>query len=222
MRSDCTRALAAAGRARAARRRRCVAVVSGTLGVRHERCSRRSRCRRSSAVAVAAWLAHRRLLSPSLAALALFGARGAASRRPASTSRSPPSPSRPRSSPAAQCFRGERVLDSGAVARLRDADEAADHVAAAPHGRGRDVRRRAAACLALGALRRDDARPRARLRRRQRAQPRARRDIDRLMGKRTEQRPVAAGPRAAGARARVRARALGALVRPARERRQRR
>ena len=42
-------------------------------------------------------------------------------------------------------------------------------------------------------------------------------DIDRLMGSRTEQRPVASGSRTGTARARVRARPLGALVRAARE-----
>ena len=41
------------------------------------------------------------------------------------------------------------------------------------------------------------------------------RDIDRLMGKRTRARPIAAGRVRAGARARVRAGALGGLVRPA-------
>ena len=42
------------------------------------------------------------------------------------------------------------------------------------------------------------------------------RDIDALMGERTKARPVTVGPRVAGVRARVRARALGALFRAAR------
>ena len=107
----------------------------------------------------------------------------------------------------------------GHRARLRDADEAADHVAAP-----RD--RRCGMFVGAGGVpprgrSRDDARPRARVRRRQRAQPLLDRDIDPLMGSGR----VAAGrggPDRAGARARVRARAVGVLVRPARGARERR
>ena len=77
--------------------------------------------------------------------------------------------SRPRSASAAS-----RSSSQEPVARLRDADEAADHVAAARHRRGGDVRRRAGRAAARP-LRRGDARPRARVRRRERAEPRPRR-----------------------------------------------
>ncbi len=67
-------------------------------------------------------------------------------------------------------FRGATV-PFGPLARLRHADEAADHVAAAPHRRGRDVRRRGRLAERLG-VRRDDVRARAGVRRLERSQSR--------------------------------------------------
>ncbi len=123
------------------------------------------------------------------------------------------SPSRDRVRRRADVPRARRAR---AAARLRDVDEAADHVAAAAYRRRRSVRRRrrrargwacsprrwsglALACGGASALNHY-----------------LDRDIDKLMGSRTEQRPVASGRVAAGARARVRARTVGVLVRPPR------
>ena len=53
-----------------------LAVVSGTLGIGHEYVSALA-APPLAAVVVAAWLAHRRLLAPSLLALGLFGAAAA-------------------------------------------------------------------------------------------------------------------------------------------------
>ena len=106
------------------------------------------------------------------------------------------------------------------VAGLRDADEAADHVAAPRDRRGGDVRRRAGRAAAR-ALRRGDGRPRARVRRRERAQPPARPRHRPADGQAHREAARRRRSRAAGARARVRARPLRALVRPPRERRQR-
>ena len=113
-----------------------------------------------------------------------------------------------------------RSRRSGPLARLRHADEAADHVAAAADRRRGRLRRRAAAC-------RRAARSRSTMVGLALACGGASalnhyldRDIDKLMGSRTEQRPVASGRVPRGARARVRARALGVLVRAARLARQ--
>ena len=73
----------------------------------------------------------------------------------------------------------------------------------------------------LGLFVADDGRPRARLRRRQRAQPRARRGHRPADGQADGAAPGRRGPGAAVAGARVRARPLGALLRPAREHGQR-
>src|SRR5215468_2786053 len=101
------------------------------------------------------------------------------------------------------------------VARLRDPDEAADHVAAARDGTVRDVRRRRRYSGGV-ARRRDDEWARAGLRRRVRAEPRARSRHRQADG---EAHTGTAGRRrtnAAHPRARVRAGALGVLVRAAR------
>ena len=67
-------------------------------------------------------------------------------------------------------FRGE-LGAARPLARLHHADEAADHVAAAHHRRGGHVRRRRGLARRLAPAD-DDGRPRARLRRLERAQPR--------------------------------------------------
>ena len=112
--------LAAADRARAARRRRSLAVVSGAagLGTRRTACSPRSRCRRSPRVAVAAWVAHRRLLPAVASPRSPCSAsrRGDGARNPPRRSR--PWPSRRRSSSCAHGrFRGATLCRSG---RWRD------------------------------------------------------------------------------------------------------
>ena len=111
----------------------------------------------------------------------------------------------------AGAFRGEATP----LASARDyltLDEAADHDAAPPHRRGRDVRRRPGRAAARP-LRGDDARARARLRRRVGSQscprPRHRRahgQPDRAASRRV-------GPRRARPGARVRDPAVGDLVR---------
>lgn len=177
-----------------------LAVVSGTLGVRHEEISALA-VPPLAALAIAGWTTHRRLLWPSLLALALFGAAAAvtadglhvalASGALAATVVA-----------AVQCFRGEKVADSnflrswhdyvtltkprimslllvtGAAGMFVGADGAptlGTFVAA--------MAGLALACGGASALNHVlDA------------------DIDRLMGKRTEKRPVAAG-RVAASRA---------------------
>ena len=166
-----------------------LAVVSGTAGFGHEEISALA-VPPLVAVAVAGWTAHRRLLWPSLVALALFGAAAAvtgdvlhvllASGALAATAYA-----------AVQCFRGEAVpsgpwrdyvtltkprimsllLVTGAAGMFVGADgaPALGLFLAAMLGL-------ALACGGASALNHVlDA------------------DIDRLMGKRTEQRPVAAG-----------------------------
>ena len=160
----------------------------------------------------------RRLLPAALAALVLFGARGAPDRRDAPPRRSPRSRSpRPRCS-RRQAFRGEPG-PTGERARLRDADEAAGHVAAAADGRrgvfvgaggvpglGRFAATMVGLALACGGA--------AAL------NHYLDRDIDKLMGSRTARPAGRLGPGRARARARVRDRALGVLVRAARLARQ--
>ena len=170
-----------------------LAVVSGTLGVRHEEISALA-VPPLAALAIAGWTTHRRLLWPSLLALTLFGAAAAvtaeglhvalASGALAATVVA-----------AAQCFRGEKVADSNFLRSWRDyvtltkprimslllvTGAAGMFVGAegAP-SLGLFVAAMVGLALACGgasALNHVlDA------------------DIDRLMGKRTEQRPVAAG-----------------------------
>ncbi len=105
-------------------------------------------------------------------------------------------------------------------AGLHRAHEAADHVPPAPHRllRPRGGRRRAAA---LGDHRRRDARPRSCLRRRERAQPRARQGHRPAHGAADAEAAGGGGPPLRLARARVRARPVGALLHGARGRRER-
>ena len=221
MSSSPPRALAAAGRPRRRRRNaRRGRLGHARPGAAHSLLSALALPPLVALVA-AAWIAHRRLLAPSLVALVLFGARRADDGAGRPRRRSPRSRSQPRSSSASSASAASRS-PSGPVARLRHAHEAADHDAAAAHRRRGHVRRRAGralaarsslaamaglalACGGASALNHVlDA------------------DIDRLMGERTEKRPVAAGRVTPARGARVRARPLGALVRAAREHRQRR
>ena len=100
-------------------------------------------------------------------------------------------------------------------ARLPHADEAADHVAAPPHRSRGHVRRRAGGAAARP-LRPHDDRARARLRRGLRAEPPPRPGHRRADGQPDRAAPGRLRPGLAGAGARVRARALGGLVRAAR------
>ena len=188
------------GSAPSARRRRRSSPWSRAppAGTRRTSCSRRSRCRRS-------W----RSRSPRGS-----GTGGCSSRRS----------SRSRSSAlaalitvpglhlaaAAVAFASTLVLTAlvhrdrgealGSWQRLRDADQAADHVAAAADRRLRDVRRRAGRAAARRP-RRARRRARARVRRRERAQPRAR-PRHRLADGRADE--GAAGDRRAACRRRTR------------------
>ena len=113
-----------------------------------------------------------------------------------------------------------RAHGVGKLARLRRADETADHGAPAHHGLLRDDRRRPR--LAGDRYRgRRDGRPRARVRRRVGAQPRPRPRYRPAHGRADEGASGRLGTRPCEPRARVRPRALGVLVRPARERGQR-
>ena len=168
-----------------------------------------------AALLVAAWLAHRELVPAVLAASALFTAAAALPSRGAHAALAA---LRARGAARRHARRlPRRARAVGLVARLRGADEAAHHVAAARHRLLRDDRRRprlararpspspamvglALACGGASALNHV-----------------LDRDIDPLMGERTKQRPGRVRPRRAEPRARVRARALGVLVRPARE-----
>ena len=166
-----------------------LAVVSGTVGVGHELVSALA-VPPLAAVAVAAWWAHRRLLTPSLLALALFGAAAAVTADGLHVALASGALAAAAVS-AAQCFRGAPVpagswrdyvtltkprimsllLVTGAAGMFVGADGAppAWLFAAAMTGL-------ALACGGASALNHVlDA------------------DIDRLMGKRTEKRPVAAG-----------------------------
>ena len=119
-----------------------------------ERCSRSSPARSASAheeisalavpplvaLAIAGWTTHRRLLWPSLLALTLFGAAAAVTADGFHVALASRRARRCRVRCRAVLPRRSRLVR--AVAGLRDADEAADHVAAPRHGRGRDVRRR--------------------------------------------------------------------------------
>ena len=194
---------------------------SSSVGPTGER--RSSRCRLLVAVLVAALVAYPRLVC----AVGRRGARNAArdrDRRPGRVGRrrlGPRGPCRGRRRRARRVARGAGgLVPRGAaavrsLARLRDADEAADHVPPAPHRRCGDVRRRGRLAGRTGA-RGDAARARARLRRRERAQPRAR-PRHRPADGRADGRPAGRlGPRPGAAGARVRPRPLGALVRAAR------
>ena len=165
------------------------AVVSGTLGTRHELISAVA-LPPLAAVAIAAWVAHRQLLSPALLALVLFGVAAAVTGSGLHVAFAAASLAAAVVS-AAQCFRGEEVpsgawrdyvtltkprimsllLVTGAAGMFVGAEGAPPLglFVAAMVGL-------ALACGGASALNHVlDA------------------DIDRLMGKRTEQRPVAAG-----------------------------
>ena len=166
-----------------------LAVVSGTLGVGHDLVSALA-VPPLAAVAVAAWWAHRRLLGPALAALVLFGAAAAVTADGLHVALASAALAAAAVS-AAQCFRGEPVtagpwrdyvtltkprimsllLVTGAAGMFVGAQGVPplDLFVAAMIGL-------ALACGGASALNHVlDA------------------DIDRLMGKRTEKRPVAAG-----------------------------
>ena len=180
------------GAPRARRRSRCrrSSGCSCSPGSRRGACCRR-RSPRSCSSALAALLTAPRL---HLAAAALAFAATSLARRPGLPRRSGP---------------GRRG------ARLRHADEAAGDVAAPADGRRGGVRRRRRRA-AVGHLRRDDGRARARLRRRGGAQPLPRPRHRQADGLADGGPAGGGGPDRAGAGARVRDRALGALVRPAR------
>jgi protoheme IX farnesyltransferase len=166
-----------------------LAVVSGTLGLGHEYVSALA-APPLAAVAVAAWVAHRRLLAPSVLALALFGAAAAVTAPGVHAALASLSLAAALVS-AVQCFRGDGVssgpwrdyvtltkprimsllLVTGAAGTFVGAGGVPplDTFAAAMVGL-------ALACGGASALNHV-----------------LDRDIDRLMGKRTEKRPVAAG-----------------------------
>ncbi len=181
------------------------------------------------AVAVASVVAHRRLRPAALTALALFLAEVAAGGVSSLTGRPgwavtlhvvvAAAALAAALVSAAATFR-ERSRGPGGLARLRHAHQAADHVAPAPDRRLRDGGRRRRVPRA-GPRCRDDGRPRARVRRRERVQPPAR---PRHRQDDVSHRPPPGGvrPRLASARARVRPRALGRVVRAARGGRERR
>ena len=166
-----------------------LAVVSGTVGIGHEEISALA-VPPLAALAVAAWMAHRHLLWPSLVALALFGAAAAvtadglhvvlASGALAAAAFA-----------AAQCFRGEPVaagpwrdyvtLTKPRIMSLLLVTGGAGMFVGAqgvPDG-GLFVAAMAGLALACGGASALNHMLDA--------------DIDRLMGKRTEKRPVAAG-----------------------------
>ena len=184
-----------------------LAAADGARRRRRRRCSQSSRARSAlgtsapaarRARAAAARGARRRrpgsrtaaCSGPPLLALDALRRRRRGHGAAASTSRSPRWRSPPPSSPRPALPR--RDGRQRPVARLRDADEAADHVAAARHRRG-------GMFVGAGACRRSVSSSRRWSASRSPAAAPARsttcstRDIDRLMGKRTERRPVAAG-----------------------------
>ena len=145
-------------------------VASGELGITH-RALVLVALPLLVAMVLGAWFAHRRVFWSASGALVLFLAAVASWWLRRSTLRWPrwPRPRRRwrlRSSIAASAWRG-------CVARLRGAHEAADHVAATPDRRGGDVRRRAGTA-GCGSLRSNARWPGAGVRRRERAEPRAR------------------------------------------------
>ena len=182
-------------------------------------CSRRSSLPPLAALVVAAWFAHRRLVAGRRSPL----------RR--SSPRPPPSPGRTRTAGlaafalaalvvvVAESFRGERVawgawrdyvtLTKPRIMSLLLVTGFCGMIAGARGWPGHRARGRG------------DGRPRARVRRRVGAQPRARPRHRPADGEADERAAGRVRPRAAEPRARVRARALGVLVRPARERGQR-
>ena len=179
------------------------------------------------AAVVIARIAYPRLLvatgtarsSCMLAAIATGGLVALWRRRSVGRRRCTPPPRPPRSqrrsSRSSSRSAASRVA-FGPWQRLRHPDEAADHVPAAPDRCGRDVRRRRGLAGSL-AVRRDDARARARLRRLERAQPRAGRGHRPADGRTHGRPPGRRGSGRGAARARVRRRADGALVRAARD-----
>src|SRR4029453_13214759 len=133
-----------------------LAVVSGaaSLGAAHQLLSALA-LPPLVAVLVAAWLGHRRLVVPALLSIALFGLAALITVDGLHLAA------------AAVAFASTLVLTAltfrgGAAARLRCAAQAADHVAAAADGGGRDVRRRPGRA-APGRPGRARRRPRARL-----------------------------------------------------------
>ena len=115
-------------------------VASGSLGIAH-RALAAIALPPLVAIVIAAWRAYPRLLPWALASLVSFLVAigtwwaGAVHVAAAAVALAVIAVS------TVQLFRGEHV-PAGLVARLRDADEAAHHVAAAPDRRVRDVRRR--------------------------------------------------------------------------------
>jgi heme o synthase len=166
-----------------------LAVVSGTLGIGHEYVSALA-APPLAAVAIAAWLVHRRLLVPSLAALVLFGAAAAVTTAGVHVMLAALSLAAALVS-CVGCFRGEPVssgpwpdyvtLTKPRIMSLLLVTGAAGMFVGAqglPDGRLflAAMTGLALACGGASALNHVlDA------------------DIDRLMGKRTEKRPVAAG-----------------------------
>ena len=195
-----------------------VAVISGSASLGDGAPgARRAGAPTARCVVAAAWVEHRRLLYPSLAALVLFGLA-----RSGHGAGAPSRAGRARVHGRSRVGRGDvqgRAVPPGLDSRLRHADETEDHVPAPPDRPLRDGRRGRGAARGL-ARRGDDGRPRARMRRGERAQPRAGRGHRPADG---EAHALAPGGRRAGAgavRTRVRARAVGALVRAARRRRE--
>ena len=144
-----------------------------------------------AALLVAAWLAHRELVPAVLGSVGALrrGGRAAVARRARRARRAALSR---RSSLVSVQLVPRRARPVGLVARLRRADEAADHVAAAHHRLLRDDRRRArlagnrdgVAAMAGLALACGGASALNHV---------LDRDIDPLMGERTKSRPVASG-----------------------------
>ncbi|MDQ3067101.1 MAG: heme o synthase [Actinomycetota bacterium] len=166
-----------------------LAVVSGSLGVEHEAVSTLA-VPPLAAIAIAAWWAHRRLLAPSLLALALLGAAAAVTADGLHVALAAAALAAAAIS-AVQCFRGEPVaagvwrdyvtLTKPRIMSLLLVTGAGGMFVGAqgvPDGWlfGAAMAGLALACGGASALNHVlDA------------------DIDRLMGKRTEKRPVAAG-----------------------------
>ncbi len=166
-----------------------LAVASGTLGLAHEYVSALA-LPPLVAVVLAAWLAHPRLLVPSVAALALFGAAAAVTADGLHVALASGALAAALVS-AVQCFRGERVssgpwadyvtLTKPRIMSLLLVTGAAGTFVGAGGLPPLDTFAAALAGLALacgGASALNHVLDR---------------DIDRLMGKRTEKRPVAAG-----------------------------
>jgi len=167
-----------------------LAVVSGTLGLGHEYVSAVA-APPLVAVAVAAWIAHRRLLNPALAALILFGTAAAVTLPGLHIALASLSLAAALVS-AVQCLRGTAVASGGPwrdyitltkprIMSLLLVTGAAGMFVGAQGAPtlGRFVAAMAGLALACGGA--------------SALNHLLDRDIDRLMGKRTEKRPVAAG-----------------------------